>query len=68
MPMLDAFIPEGALAPHAEAKLLREMTDLLMRHEGTDPLNEKTRAVSLIFLHRPTIYLQARRDIASCRR
>lgn len=57
MPMLDAFIPEGALTPEAEARLLREVTDLLIRHEGIDPANEKARAVSLIFLHRPTVYV-----------
>ncbi|HLO75029.1 MAG TPA: hypothetical protein VK196_01065 [Magnetospirillum sp.] len=53
MPMLDAFIPQGALAPEAEATLLRELTDLLMRNEGIDPANERARAVSLVFLHRP---------------
>lgn len=57
MPMLDACIPEGALAPEAEAKMLSEMTDLLMRHEGIDPANEKARAVSLVFLHRPVVYV-----------
>lgn len=57
MPMLDAFIPEAALAPQAEATLIRELTDLLMRHEGVDPTNEKARAVSLVFLHRPTIFV-----------
>jgi phenylpyruvate tautomerase PptA (4-oxalocrotonate tautomerase family) len=55
--MLDASIPEGALAPDAEARLLREVTDLLMRNEGIDPANEKARAVSLIFLHRPAVYV-----------
>jgi phenylpyruvate tautomerase PptA (4-oxalocrotonate tautomerase family) len=57
MPMLDAFIPERALAPDAEATLLRELTDILMRHEGVDPSNKKARAVSLVFVHRPTIYV-----------
>ena len=57
MPMLDAFIPEGALAPDAEAKLMRELTDLLMRHEGIDPTNEKARAISLVFLQRTTVYV-----------
>ncbi|EIM26267.1 tautomerase family protein [Microvirga lotononidis] len=57
MPMLDAFIPEGALSPAAEARLLQEVTDLLMQHEGIDPANEKARAVSLIFLHRPVVYV-----------
>ncbi len=57
MPMLDAFIPEGALAPEAEANLLREITELLVRHEGVDPSNEKAHAVSLVFLHRPIVYV-----------
>lgn len=57
MPMLDACIPEGALMPEAEAQMLSEMTDLLMRHEGIDPANEKARAVSLVFLHRPVVYV-----------
>ncbi len=57
MPMLDAFIPETALTRTAEATLLRELTDLLMRHEGIDPTNERARAVSLVFLHRPIIYV-----------
>lgn len=57
MPMLDAFIPEGALTAGTEAELLREMTDLLMWHEGVDPANERARAVSLVFLHRPVVYV-----------
>jgi phenylpyruvate tautomerase PptA (4-oxalocrotonate tautomerase family) len=57
MPMLDAFIAEGALMPEAEAKLVRELTDLLMRHEGVDPSNERARAASLVYLHRPTVYV-----------
>jgi len=28
MPMLDAFIPEGALPPEAESSLLSELTDI----------------------------------------
>lgn len=57
MPMLDAFIPEGALTPETETKLIAELTDLLMRNEGIDPANERARAVSLVFLHRPAIYV-----------
>ena len=43
MPMLDAFIPEGALDPDAEKKLLSRLTDLLLEHEGADPTNEAVR-------------------------
>jgi phenylpyruvate tautomerase PptA (4-oxalocrotonate tautomerase family) len=53
MPMIDALIPEGALTPEAETRLLKEMTDILLRAEGFDPSNEIAQSVSLIFLHRP---------------
>lgn len=57
MPMIDAHIPEGALAPAAEATLLRELTDILIRWEGFDPANERARAATWTFLHRPTVYV-----------
>jgi phenylpyruvate tautomerase PptA (4-oxalocrotonate tautomerase family) len=53
MPMLDAFIPAGALAPEAEKSLLSGLTDLLIRHEGADPSNENVRSIAWVFLHRP---------------
>jgi len=53
MPMLDAFIPEGALAPEAESQLLSRLTDLLIEHEGADPTNETVRSIAWVFLHRP---------------
>jgi phenylpyruvate tautomerase PptA (4-oxalocrotonate tautomerase family) len=56
MPMIDAFIPAGALAPPAEAQLLRELTDILIRLEGFDPDNERARAATWIFLHRPMVF------------
>jgi phenylpyruvate tautomerase PptA (4-oxalocrotonate tautomerase family) len=56
MPMIDAFIPEGALAPSAEARLFEELTELLIRNEGFDPTNERARAVTWIFLHRPAVF------------
>src|SRR5215813_10973487 len=37
MPMLDAYIPEGALSPNAERELLAKITDVLLEHEGVDP-------------------------------
>ena len=43
MPMLDAYIPEGALSPEAEDKLLAQLTDLLLQHEGVDPTNQAAR-------------------------
>ena len=41
MPMLDAYIAEGALSPSAERELLARVTDLLLEHEGVDPSNER---------------------------
>lgn len=53
MPMLDAFIPEGALAPQAEQQLLTKLTDILLEHEGADPTDENARSLAWVFLHRP---------------
>jgi phenylpyruvate tautomerase PptA (4-oxalocrotonate tautomerase family) len=57
MPMIDASIPEGALDPAAEERLLRELTDILIRLEGFDPANERVRAVTWTFLHRPKVFV-----------
>jgi phenylpyruvate tautomerase PptA (4-oxalocrotonate tautomerase family) len=54
MPMLDAYIPEGALTPEAEKALLSDLTDLLLAHEGADPENPIARSIAWVFLHRPT--------------
>ncbi|RKP48150.1 tautomerase family protein [Trinickia fusca] len=59
MPMIDAFIPEGALAPDAEAQLMRELTDILIRHEGLDPEEPRVRDVTWIFVHRPAALYRA---------
>lgn len=56
MPMIDAFIPEGALDPRAEARLMEELTEILIRHEGLDPANARIRDVTWIFLHRPKVF------------
>jgi len=53
MPMLDAFIPEGALSAEAEKGLLSDLTDILLRHEGADPSNPAARSIAWVFLHRP---------------
>jgi phenylpyruvate tautomerase PptA (4-oxalocrotonate tautomerase family) len=53
MPMIDATIPEGALKPEVEAKLLKELTDILITHEGFDVGNRNAQSVSVVFLHRP---------------
>jgi phenylpyruvate tautomerase PptA (4-oxalocrotonate tautomerase family) len=53
MPMLDAYIPEGALTPQSERDLLAKLTDLLIVNEGADPTNPQVRSIAWVFLHRP---------------
>jgi phenylpyruvate tautomerase PptA (4-oxalocrotonate tautomerase family) len=53
VPQLDAYIPQGALAPEVEEQLLARLTDLLIVHEGADPSNERVRSIAWVFLHRP---------------
>ena len=53
MPMLDAYIPDGALHPDAEQRLLARLTDILLEHEGADPADPRTRSIAWVFLHRP---------------
>lgn len=53
MPMLDAYIPEGALSAEAEKALLSQLTDILIRNEGADPTNAAVRSIAWVFLHRP---------------
>jgi phenylpyruvate tautomerase PptA (4-oxalocrotonate tautomerase family) len=57
MPLLDAYIPAGALSPAAERQLLDRVTDLLLEHEGADPTNERARALAWVFVHRPEVYV-----------
>ncbi|KFG96058.1 Tautomerase enzyme [Burkholderia paludis] len=59
MPMIDVYIPEGALAPQAETQLMAELTDTLIRHEGLDPDNPRVRDVTWIFVHRPAAVYRA---------
>ncbi len=56
MPMIDAFIPEDALDPQAEARLFNEITEILIRLEGFDSRNERAREATWIFLHRPKVF------------
>jgi phenylpyruvate tautomerase PptA (4-oxalocrotonate tautomerase family) len=53
MPMLDAFIPEGALQAEAEQQLLSKLTDILLRNEGADPADPAARSIAWVFLQRP---------------
>jgi len=64
MPMLDAYIPEGALTAEAEDRLLAELTDLLITHEGADPTNPLVRSIAWVFLHRPAaVYAAGAREV-----
>lgn len=53
MPMLDAYIPEGALSPESEQQLMSTLTDTLLRWEGADPDDDRARSIGWVFLHRP---------------
>jgi phenylpyruvate tautomerase PptA (4-oxalocrotonate tautomerase family) len=53
MPMLDAYIPAGALSASAEERLLAQLTDVLITHEGADPTNPQVRSIAWLFVHRP---------------
>jgi phenylpyruvate tautomerase PptA (4-oxalocrotonate tautomerase family) len=55
MPMIDAYIPEGALTAAAETKLFSELTEILVTLEGFEPTNKLARAATWIFLHRPNV-------------
>lgn len=53
MPMIDALWPDDALTPEAEARLVRELTDILIKAEGYDPGNPIAQGVTVLHLHRP---------------
>jgi phenylpyruvate tautomerase PptA (4-oxalocrotonate tautomerase family) len=53
MPMLDVFIPEGAMSDEAENRLLARLTDILLRSEGADPSHPVARPLTYVWLHRP---------------
>ena len=58
MPMIDALWPEDALTPEAEARLVKELTDILIKAEGYDPANPIAQRVTVFHLHRPAaIYI-----------
>ena len=62
MPMIDALWPENALTPEAEARLIKELTNLLIQAEGYDPNNKIAQAVTVLHLHRPAaIYVAGER-------
>ena len=57
MPMLDAYIPEGALSPEAEDRLMARLTDILLENEGADPDNETARSIASVFRHRVDVFV-----------
>jgi phenylpyruvate tautomerase PptA (4-oxalocrotonate tautomerase family) len=67
MPMLDAFIPEGALPAEAERRLISRLTDLLLEHEGADPRDPVARSLAWVFLHRPAAVYVAGQPAAAPR-
>jgi phenylpyruvate tautomerase PptA (4-oxalocrotonate tautomerase family) len=59
MPMLDVYIPEGALPAEAEKQLLRQLAEILIEHEGADPSDPVARSLAKVWLHRPAAMLHA---------
>lgn len=57
MPMIDAFIPDNALTPQAEQQLIREVTDLVIKYEIGDPVNERARNAAWLSVHRPIVFV-----------
>jgi phenylpyruvate tautomerase PptA (4-oxalocrotonate tautomerase family) len=53
MPMIDALWPGDALTPEAEARLVKELTDILIKAERYDPGNPIAQSVTVLHLHRP---------------
>jgi phenylpyruvate tautomerase PptA (4-oxalocrotonate tautomerase family) len=53
MPMLDVYIPDGALTTEVEDRLVARLTDLLLAHEGVKPDNPRARALAWVWVHRP---------------
>jgi phenylpyruvate tautomerase PptA (4-oxalocrotonate tautomerase family) len=67
MPMIDVFIPDGALKPEAETRLMKELTDILIRAEGFETSNQVAQSLTVVFLHRPAAIFVAGERSASPR-
>jgi hypothetical protein len=60
--MIDALWPEDALTPDAEARLVRELTDILIEAEGYEPASPIAQRVTILHLHRPAaVYIGGER-------
>ncbi|MBM7365630.1 hypothetical protein [Gordonia hydrophobica] len=57
MPMLDLFIPDGALTPDAEAALIDDLTTFMLKIEGADPTNPFAREIGWAYVHRSALYV-----------
>lgn len=65
MPMIDALWPEDALTREAENRLIKELTDILIKAEGYDPDSPVAQAVTVLHLHRPAaLYVGGERSKA----
>ena len=53
MPMLDVYIPDGALSTEVEDHLVARLTDLLLTHEGVNPTNARASELAWVWVHRP---------------
>src|SRR5262249_21197211 len=59
MPMIDVTIPEGALKPEVEERLMKELTDILIRAEGYSSDNKEAQYATWLFVHRPAAVYRA---------
>jgi phenylpyruvate tautomerase PptA (4-oxalocrotonate tautomerase family) len=57
MPMLDVFIPDGAIKPEAEQTLIKRLSDMLLEHEGARSDNERAQSVAWVFLHHAKVFV-----------
>ena len=76
MPCCDAYIPEGALEPAAEDKLVARVTELLVEHEmrrildlmhepsEIDAMRKRAQSIAWTFVHRTNTYVNGRRPEA----
>ncbi|WP_030620943.1 hypothetical protein [Streptomyces achromogenes] len=57
MPMIDVFVPEGALTQQAEQDLINKITRAMIRFEGLDPDDPEAQAVTWAFLHHAAVFV-----------
>ena len=72
MPMCDAYIPAGALAPDVERQLMAQVSELLVEHEirrvvdlmddpdAADTIRKRALAIAWSFVHRTDTYVACR--------